>query len=77
MNKLMIVLFASAFSVAMSGTVVAAEQATDKSATDAKSNTEKDKADLTYSADLKKCDSLKGTEKQSCEDKVRGAHGKM
>ena len=30
-----------------------------------------------YSAELKKCDALKGSEKTACEEKVRGLRGKM
>jgi hypothetical protein len=30
-----------------------------------------------YSAELKKCDDLRGGEKQSCVDKVQGKYGKM
>jgi hypothetical protein len=33
--------------------------------------------DDAYSAELKKCDDLRGGEKQSCVDKVQGKYGKM
>ena len=33
--------------------------------------------DDAYSAELKKCDALRGGEKQSCVDKVQGKYGKM
>jgi len=39
--------------------------------------TKPEAADDKYSAELKKCDSLNGAEKQSCVDKAKGKYGKM
>jgi len=44
-------------------------------AADKKTNPEA--VDDAYSAELKKCDTLKGGEKQSCVDKAKGKYGKM
>jgi hypothetical protein len=41
-----------------------------------KKNNPESSADA-YSAELKKCDALRGGEKQSCVDKVQGKYGKM
>lgn len=97
MNKLLISLITCAFSLAMSGTVIAADstypdktsspqstqsdpQAAPKDEPASVAKDQKNKPDDvsdTYLSELKKCDALKGSEKQSCEDKVRGQHGKM
>ena len=118
MNKLLIGLFACAFGLAISSTVIAADPAyPEKGASpqatqsDQKADSNEQPAGMTadkstqsepqaapnekpasvaadkdskpdavneaYSAELKKCDALKGSEKTACEEKVRGLRGKM
>ena len=51
----------------------------DKPASVAKDSKSKPEAETTdsFSAALKKCDSLSGTEKTNCEKKAKSEHGKM
>jgi hypothetical protein len=89
MNKLLINLTACAFGLLLSSTGIAADQTSqekdaapaaaqpDTQAPAADSASKPEAASEAYTAALKKCESLSGAQKQTCEEKAKKEHGKM